>query len=290
MELRVLTYFLTVAKEKNISRAAKVLHLSQPTLSKQLKELENELGVTLFTRGNREITLTEEGNYLKQRGEEILSLVQSTTSNLMSDDVIGGQLMIGSGETREFQIVASVVNEIHREYPSIEFNLYSGNADEITRKIDEGLLDFGLVIDPVQKEKYDFIKLPYNETWGVLLNKEHPLASNIALTADNLLTIPLFISNQAMVENQIKEWQGNNIPLNIIGFYNLLYNASLLCDDPTVGILCIDGIINTTNTDLCFVELSPKLQASLNLIWKKDTVLSNTAKMFLKKIEPGLNP
>ncbi|MGX6970124.1 LysR family transcriptional regulator [Vagococcus bubulae] len=285
MELRVLTYFLTVAKEKNISRAAKVLHLSQPTLSKQLKELENELGVTLFTRGNREITLTEEGNYLKQRGEEILSLVQSTTSNLMSEDVIGGQLMIGSGETRGFQIVASVVNEMHREYPSIKCNLYSGNADEITRKIDEGLLDFGLVIDPVQKEKYDCFKLPYNETWGVLLNKEHPLASNVALTADNLLTIPLFISNQAMVENQIKEWQGNNIPLNIIGFYNLLYNASLLCHDPTVGILCIDGIINTTNTDLCFVELSPKLQAFLNLIWKKDTVLSNTAKMFLKKIE-----
>lgn len=284
MELRVLNYFLTVAQEKNISQAATVLHISQPTLSKQLKDLEEELGVTLFIRGNRQITLTEEGEYLNQRGKEILSLVHSTTNNLMKDNVIGGELAIGSGETRGFELIAQIIGKIQHNYPLVTCHLYSGNADAITRKIDDGLLDFGVVIDPVQKNKYDFVQLPHQETWGVLVNKQHPLAKHSSLSPEKLLSIPLFVSNQTMVDNQMREWLGHNQKLNVIGTYNLLFNASLLCQNTTIGVLCIDGIINTNQTNLRFIKLSPILDATINLIWKKGTILSNTAKLFLEEI------
>lgn len=288
MELRVLNYFVTVAREKNISRAANVLHLSQPTLSKQLKELEEELNTTLFIRGNREITLTEEGEYLRQRGEEILAMVFSTTSNIMSDEVIGGQLSIGSGETKGFSLIADVLNDLYQSHPTIHVDLYSGNADDITRRIDEGLLDFGIVIDPVQKNKYDFFRLPFEETWGVLLNRQHSLANKPYISPEDLVQIPLFVSNQRLVDNQILEWLGKNKSLSIIGSYNLLFNASLLCEQPNLGVLCIDGIINTQESNLIFVPLKPTLHASINLIWKKDCILSNTSKLFLNKLRDNM--
>lgn len=285
MELRVLNYFVTVAREKNISRAANVLHLSQPTLSKQLKDLEEELNTTLFIRGNRAITLTEEGEYLRQRGEEILAMVYSTTSNIMSDEVISGQLSIGSGETQGFSLITDVLNKLYQSHPNIHVDLYSGNADDITRKIDEGVLDFGIVIDPVQKNKYDFLRLPFDETWGVLLNKKHRFSKKIYISPEDLIQIPLFVSKQRLVDNQIVEWLGENNQLTIIGSYNLLFNASLLCKQPNLGVLCIDGIINTQESNLIFVPLKPTLHASINLIWKKDSILSNTSKLFLTRLK-----
>ncbi|MGY3777493.1 LysR family transcriptional regulator [Isobaculum melis] len=282
MELRVLTYFLTVAREKTISKAAEVLHLSQPTLSKQLKELEEELGVTLFTRGNRFITLTEDGIYLMNRGKEILSLVESTTTNLHRNEVISGKITIGGGETQAFEFLGRIFHELRDNYPEINIDLYSGNADDVLEKIDKGLLDFGLVIDPVEKQKYEYIRLPSTDSWGILVNKSDSLANQKTVQPKDIQSTPLLISNQSFVDNQLSEWFGGNIEhLHIVGTYNLLYNASLLAKEGVASVLCIDGIVNTANTNLAFVPLSPPLTANINIVWKKDQIFSSASKEFL---------
>ncbi|WP_430601816.1 hypothetical protein IGJ02_001882 [Enterococcus sp. DIV0724b] len=286
MELRVLTYFLTVAREKTISKAAEVLHLSQPTLSKQLKELEEELGVTLFTRGNRFITLTEDGIYLMNRGKEILSLVESTTTNLIKNEVISGEITIGGGETQAFEFLGRILHELRDNYPEINIHLYSGNADDVLEKIDKGLLDFGLVIDPVEKQKYEYIRLPLIDSWGILVNKSHPLANQKTVQPKDIQHTPLLISNQSFVDNQLSEWFGGNIThLNVVGTYNLLYNASLLVKEGIASALCIDGIVNTANTNLVFIPFSPLLTANINIVWKKDQIFSSASKEFLRLLK-----
>ncbi|MBC2325991.1 LysR family transcriptional regulator [Listeria booriae] len=285
MELRVLNYFLTVAREKTISRAAEVLHLSQPTLSKQLKEFEETLGVTLFIRGSRFITLTEEGIYLANKGKEILSLVESTAANILSDSTISGQIAIGAGETRAFEFIGQLLRDLRIEHPDIHFQLHSGNADDVLEKIDHGLLDFGLVINPVEKQKYDYLQLPLVDHWGLLVHTSHPLAKNKSITPINIRGIPLLVSSQSFVDKQLAEWLGENSDsLHIVGTYNLLYNASLLVKENMVSALCIDGIINTANTDLTFVPFSPSLTVNVNIIWKKNQTFSNASKAFLRLI------
>lgn len=286
MELRVLTYFLAVAREKTISKAAEVLNLSQPTLSKQLKELEDELGVTLFIRGNRAISLTEEGIYLMNRGKEILSLVEATTSNLTKNDVISGEITIGGGETSAFEFIGKLLEELREHHPEITIHLYSGNADDVLEKIDKGLLDFGLVIDPVEKQKYEYIRLPLFDSWGILVNKSHPLAEKPTVQPKDLLHTPLLISNQSLVDNQLSEWLGGNIEhFTIIGTYNLLYNASLLVKQGVASALCIDGIVNTADTSLTFIPFSPSLIANINIVWKKNQIFSNASKEFLRLLK-----
>ncbi|MBC2312354.1 LysR family transcriptional regulator [Listeria booriae] len=285
MELRVLNYFLTVAREKTISRAAEVLHLSQPTLSKQLKEFEEALGVKLFIRGNRFITLTEEGIYLANKGKEIVSLVESTTANLLSDSTISGQIAIGAGETRAFEFIGQLLRDLRIEHPDIHFQLHSGNADDVLEKIDHGLLDFGLVIDPIEKQKYDSLQLPLVDHWGILVHSSHPLAKNKSITPTDIEGIPLLVSSQSFVNKQLTEWLGKNSDsLDIVGTYNLLYNASLLVKENMVSALCIDGIINTANTDLTFIPFSPSLTVNVNIIWKKNQTFSNASNAFLRLI------
>ncbi|MDU5333255.1 LysR family transcriptional regulator [Enterococcus sp.] len=285
MELRVLNYFLTVAREKTISKAAEVLHLSQPTLSKQLKDLEDELGVQLFIRGNREISLTEDGVYLQNRGKEILSLVDTTTSNLQKNEVIGGDIMIGSGETQAFQFLSTILNDLMSKHPDINVHMYSGNADDVKTKIDKGLLDFGLVIDPVEKQKYEYLPLPVSDRWGILVNEKHELAKNKLVIASDLAAYPLLISSQTLVNNQISEWLGGNLNnFKIAGSYNLLYNASLLVKEGSTVAFCIEGIINTKDSGLAFIPLKPALTSTISIIWKKKQVFSNAGKLFLKEL------
>lgn len=286
MEIRVLNYFLAVAREKNISKAAKSLHLSQPTLSKQLKELEKELGVTLFERGNREIRLTEEGLFLFSKGNEIISLIEKTTSNLKKEEVITGEVYIGGGETRAMSLIAKVVKEMMEEYPEIKVHLYSGNADSVMEKLDNGLLDFGIVIDPTNKQKYEYLRLPTKIQWGLLVRRDHFLAQNEKITSNDLKDIPLLISQQSLVSNQMSEWLGNNLEhFHVIGSYNLLYNASLMVEQGVGCAMCIDGIINTHGTNIIFIPLDPNLEANLNIIWKKNQTLSNAATKFLEKLK-----
>lgn len=282
MELRVLNYFLTVAREKTISKAAKTLHVTQPTLSKQLKELEQELGIKLFERGSREITLTEDGIYLQNRGQEIMTLVDLTISNLTNQSVVSGKITIGGGETEAFGVIASLVHKLITDHPDIKVEIYSGNADDVLDKLDKGLLDFGLVIDPVSKQKYEYKQLPQKDRWGILLNNKNPLSKQEFVLAEKLKEIPLLISNQSSVDNQLAEWFGTNLQnLNIVGTYNLLYNASVMVKEDVASALCIEGIINTEGTDLQFVPLSPSLYATINIVWKKNRVFSNAANQLL---------
>lgn len=285
MELRVLNYFLTVAREKTISKAAEVLHLSQPTLSKQLKDLEEELGVQLFIRGNREISLTEDGVYLQNRGKEILSLVDTTTSNLQKNEVIGGDITIGGGETPAFHFLSTILTDLMDNYPDIKLHMYSGNADDVKDKIDKGLLDFGLVIDPVEKQKYEYLSLPISDHWGIMVNENHVLAKKETVTPSDLKDQALLISNQTLVNNQLSEWLGGNLSnFRIVGSYNLLYNASLLVKEGTTVAFCIDGIVNTKDNGLAFIPLKPALTSTISIIWKKKQIFSNAGTLFLEKL------
>ncbi|MGX7149897.1 LysR family transcriptional regulator [Enterococcus ureasiticus] len=286
MDLRIINYFLTVAREKTISKAAEVLHISQPTLSKQLKELEEELGIRLFERGNRFITLTEAGIYLENRGKEILALVETTTTNLIKDEMISGEISIGGGETQAFEFIATHLHELRSKHPDIKVHLYSGNADDVLGKIDKGLLDFGLVLDPVEKQKYEYLRLPLTDLWGILVNNTSPLHSLKTVTPKDIQHTPLLISSQSLVDNQLAEWLGGNIDnFNVIGTYNLLYNASLLVKQNVASALCIDGIINTTETNLTFIPFSPPLTATINIVWKKNQVFSNASNELLKLLK-----
>ncbi|AJG91811.1 LysR family transcriptional regulator [Bacillus anthracis] len=291
MDIRVLRYFIAVATQENISAAANALHLSQPTLSRQLNNLEEELGTTLFVRGNRKITLTDEGMFLLDRAKEIVDLVEKTEANFnQKSEIISGEIHIGAGETEAMQFIAQTIKKVVAHHPNIKFHLYSGNADDITTKLDSGLLDFGIVIEPANKQKYDYLKLPATDVWGVLMRKDSPLAEKAYIHPTDLLNKPLIISRQTAVSNELSGWLGEEIEnLNVISTYNLLYNASLLVKENIGYALCIDKLINTSEeSTLCFRPLSPKLEAGLNILWKKHQTFSNATKVFLTCLREGM--
>ena len=288
MELRVLKYFLAVAREENISAAADSLHVTQPTLSKQLKELEEELGKQLFIRGNRKITLTEEGVFLRKRAEEIIDLTEKTKDQLKkSDNMLSGDIYIGGGETDAMRIIAKVVRRMNSEYPLIKFHLYSGNANDVTERLDKGLLDFGILIEPADMKKYDFLKLPATDTWGVLMRKDTLLTESNTIKPEDLLNVPLLCSSQTLVNNELSGWAGINFDkLNIVTTYNLIYNASIMVQEGVGYALCLDKIINTSdNSNLIFKPLEPELKVNLDIVWKKHQVFSKAAKLFLSEIQ-----
>lgn len=291
MEFRVLQYFLAIAREETISGAANRLHITQPTLSRQMKELEDELGKQLFIRGNRKITLTEEGMLLRHRGEEIVSLVEKTEQELMlSDATISGDIYIGSGETEGMRLIAKVIRKCQKEYPKIRFHLYSGNAQDVADRIEKGLLDFGILIEPADISKYDFIKLPTKDVWGVLMRKDSPLATLDKITANDIKSLPIICSNQEMVKNELSGLLGIDFDkLNIVATYNLIYNASLLVEEGNGYALGLDQLINTTgNSSLCFKPLEPCLEVGLTLVWKKYQIFSRASEIFLMMIRSEL--
>lgn len=288
MNLRILEYFLTLAREENISAAAEFLHITQPTLSRQLIELENELGTKLFIRGNRKITLTEDGILFRKRAEEIVALVQKTESEFSApNDIISGDIYIGGGETESMRLIAHLAYDIQKENPNIRFHIYSGNADDVTERLDKGLLDFGVLIEPANTSKYDVIPLPTVDSWGVLMRKDSPLANKSSLQSDDLQNLPLITSRQAMVDKAFTKWLGKNYnSLNIVATYNLLYNATLLVEEGMGYALALDKLANTSDESLlCFKPLEPRMEASLNFVWKKYQVFSKASELFLKCLQ-----
>ena len=291
MEFRVLQYFLAIAREETISGAANRLHITQPTLSRQMKELEDELGKQLFIRGNRKITLTEDGMLLRHRGEEIVSLVEKTEQEIMlSETTISGDIYIGSGETDGMRLIAKVIQKCQKEYPKIRFHLYSGNAQDVADRIEKGLLDFGILIEPADISKYDFIKLPTKDIWGVLMRKDSPLASQNKITANDIKSLPLICSNQEMVKSELTGLLGIDFDkLNIVATYNLIYNASLLVEEGNGYALGLDRLINTTgNSSLCFKPLEPRLEVGLTFVWKKYQIFSRASNYFLTMLRAEL--
>ncbi|MBE6062602.1 MAG: LysR family transcriptional regulator [Clostridium butyricum] len=288
MEIRTLKYFLALAREGSISGAAQSLHITQPTLSRQLKELEYELNTTLFIRGNRNISLTADGLLLKKRAQEITMLVDKTENDFLHNDkIINGDLYIGCGESDAMRTIASVIKEMQSEYPHVKVHLFSGNADDLTEKLDKGLLDFCIVIEPADIKKYDFLKLPGKDKWGLLMPNNSPLCSNKTIKPDDLWNIPILASRQTMVSNEFSGWLGADFSsLNIVGTYNLIYNASLMVQEGVGYALCLDKLINTSNdSKLCFRPLFPKLECQLDIIWKKNSVLSSVSLNFLKRLQ-----
>lgn len=292
MELRLLTYFLAVAREESITAAAQVLHVTQPTLSKQLKELELELGKQLFIRGNRKITLTEDGLFFYKRAQEIIELVNKTEHEMKdTQDVISGDIFIGGAETDCFRIVARVIKKLQHDYPLIHFHVFSGNATDVTEKLDRGLLDFGLLIEPADIKKYEFIRLPGNDTWGVVMRKDSPLATKESIHPEDIAGLPLLCSAQTLVRNEIAGWAGISFDkLNIVTSYNLIYNASIMVDEGVGYALGIDRLINTSgNSNLVFKPLEPQLNVGLDIVWKKYQVFSKAGKLFLSYLQKEIN-
>ncbi|WP_294468454.1 LysR family transcriptional regulator [uncultured Anaerofustis sp.] len=288
MELRVLRYFLAVAREENITAAAGVLHITQPTLSKQLMDLENELGKQLFIRGKRKITLTEEGMFLRKRAQEIVELADKTQSEFLSnEEMISGDIYIGGGETDAMRIVAKTAKELQKNYPGIKYHLYSGNAQDVTERLDKGLLDFGILIGSSNLNKYDYLKLPVTDTWGLLMKKDSPLAEKDIISSEDLKGIPLIVSIQALKNNELSGWSGYNFEdLNIVATYNLVYNASLMVDEGLGYVLTLDKLVNTAGkSKFCFIPLKPKLEANLYIVWKKYQVFSKATEKFIDVLQ-----
>lgn len=288
MELKNLTTFLAVAEKETISAAAKHLHLSQPSLSRQLMELEKELGVTLFTRGNRKITLTEDGLLFRKRAEEIVELLEKTRSEFLSPrDTIAGNVSIGAGETYVIQLLGAIIKEIQAEYPNIKFHFYSGNADEVKERLDKGLLDFGVVISPADVKKYHSLRLPAKDTWGVLMRKDSPLAVKEVITPKDLWDVPLITSRQSLVSSELSKWLKKDLKkLTVVATYNLVYNASKLVEEGVGYGLTLDKLVNfAPDSQLCLRKLSPALESNLDVIWKNTQVFSKASGLFLERMK-----
>ncbi|WP_078431532.1 LysR family transcriptional regulator [Metabacillus halosaccharovorans] len=292
MEFRVLRYFLTVAREGSITGAADFLHVTQPTLSRQLKDLEQELGKKLFTRSSHSIILTDEGMLLRKRAEEIVNMVEKLEAEFHSmEETISGDVYIGSGETKAMKQIARVAKDLQVRYPNIRYHLYSGNEDDVTERLDKGLLDFCILIEPADLSKYNYINIPAKDVWGVVMRKDSPLASKDTIGVADLLNIPLIFSRQAIKQtlskNEFVDWFGEDFDrLNVVTTYNLAYNAAIMVDEGIGYAVTLDKLVNTSSdSNLCFRPLKPRLEAGLNIAWKKHQVFSAAADMFLKEIQ-----
>ncbi len=287
MELRVLRYFLAVAGEENISRAAELLHITQPTLSRQLMELEDELGCRLFLRGGRRMTLTEEGKFLRRRAQEIVSLADRTAEEFRStNEDVSGDVRIGGGETRSMKVIAGAARAMSLVHPHVSFHLFSGNAEDVMERLDKGLVDFGVFIEPADLSRYEYIRLPVTDRWGVLMRSDSPLAQKSALHPDDLRDVPLICSRQTLVTNEFSGWLGESFDrLHVVSTYNLLYNASLLVEQGLGYALCLDGIIRCGDGPLCFRPLEPRLEVGIAVAWKKYQVFSRAAEAFLETLQ-----
>ncbi len=288
MDIRILKYFLAVAREESITKAAETLHMTQPPLSRQLKELEEEVGKQLLIRGSKKVTLTEDGILLRKRAEEIVSLMEKTKTELLSsDDNISGDIYMGSGETEAVYSIAKVAKNLQKAHPLIRYHIYSGDAKHIVERLDNGLIDFGLLVEPFDIAKYDFIRLPVKDTWGVLMLKNSPLAEKDKIYAEDLWDKPLIISHQTFANDEMISWLKKDISqLNIVASYNLLYNASRFVKAGFGYAIALDKLINTSgDSELCFKPLSPTLEAGLCIVWKRYQVFSRAAEQFLRQIQ-----
>lgn len=295
MEIRVLKYFLAIANQGSITAAANSLHLTQPTLSRQIQDLEKELKQKLLIRGKYKVTLTPEGLMLKKRAEEIIEMVEKTKAEFNSiNDIISGDIYIGCGETDSMKYIAIVMKELRDEYSNIKFHIHSGNAEDVTEKLDKGLLDFGLLIQPIDLSKYDYITMPQKDIWGVIMPKNSPLAKKDVIKIDDLIDVPIIASRQMSkkysAQSGFLDWFGEKFDyLNIAATYNLVYNAAIMVDNGIGYAITLDKLVNiTNNTNVCFRPLSPKLESGLDIVWKKNQVFSPAAKLFLQKLKEKL--
>ncbi len=293
MDIRILQYFLAVAREESITKAAESLHMTQPPLSRQLKELEEELGKQLLIRGSKKVTLTDAGVLLRQRAEELVDLMNKTTNELTSSDYdISGDIYIGGGESDAISFLAQIACDLQLEYPHIHYHIYSGDAERVTEKLDKGLIDFGLfVASPADIEKYNYIRLPVKDRWGILMRSDSPLAKKEVICAEDLWDKPLIVSHQASRNSDLFRWlQKSAAELNIVMKYDLIYNASQFVKKGFGYVIGLDKLINTAgDSNLCFRPLHPAWESDLFVVWKKYQVFSRAASLYLKRIQTDIS-
>ena len=283
MDIRLLEYFLAVAKYGNITRASEQLHVTQPTISRQLMDLEETVGTPLLIRGKRQVTLTEAGVLFQQRAEEIVSLMEKTMRDITDqDDLLGGTVAVGCVESRVSRMLPKVLTGFSSRYPKVKYELYSADGDDIREKLDRGDLDFGILVEPVESAKYDFFRLPYWETWGVVMRKDDPLAQKEAIQKEDLLSIPLILPRREIVQDHIAGWFGvDRSRLNVFAGHNLINNAALLAEAGLGYVVCVGGSFEIRGGEnLCFIPLSPERTTGHVLAWKKNRVFHSAANRF----------
>ena len=292
MDIRVLRYFLAVAREQSFSTAAERLFLSQPTLSRQLKELEDELGKTLLVRSNKGVTLTEEGMILRKRAEEIVELMDKTEQEVrQSNDSVSGTVYIGAGETYAIKLIADTAHHLKVDYPDIHYSFFSGNGTDVLEKLERGLLDFGLVFGNIDRTKYEAIEIPLHDTWGVLMRRDEPLAEKKAVTIADLSKLNLIIPRQFDHLTMISELIAEQAPdAHIVAEYNLIYNASVMVSEGIGSAIALDKLINVSgDSKLCFRPFEPPMEAICYFIWKRYPVFTKTASVFLEQFKKDIS-
>ena len=286
MELRVLRYFLTVASEDSITNAANILHITQPTLSRQLMQLEEELGVQLFVRGKKAITLTEAGMLLRSRAEEIVDLANRTEKEFLNQkNFLSGEIFIGAGETSGMKELARIIKSFNKEYPQVKYDLHSGNADDIKEKIDKGLIDIGLLTEPVDIGKYEFVRLKEKDNWGVAMRKDDPLSNKEYITPRDLKNKSIVCSKRISIQNELANWFGNDFESgNIIATFNLINNAIAIVESNIGYAICLESLVSD-RSNICFKSFYQRLETGSVLVWKKNQIFSTATKMFIEEIK-----
>ena len=291
IETRLLYYFLAIAREQSITKAAETLYVTQPTLSKQMMELEAQLGKQLLIRGKKKITLTEEGAFLRAQAQEMINLMEKTESAFKADEeIIGGDIYIGCGETPAMEFITELFKEIQTDYPGIHFHIYSGDADAVLERLDKGLLDAGLLLGPMQQEKYDYINIFKSDIYGLLMPRDCSLAEKQTVSVADLYNIPLIFSAQTYAGHQRLEWFGVDYDsLNIVATYNLIYNATFMVEQGMGYAFCLGNLVSTDgNRNLAFRPFSPDLKIDLFIVTKKYQTFSPAAKIFLSYLREKL--
>lgn len=290
MEIRILRYFLEIAREGNMTRAAEYLHVSQPTLSKQMKELEMELGKKLFRRSSNSVSLTNEGMLLRKRAEDILDMVDKTTNEFRTlDDITGGEIRIGCAETHQIKYLARVIKKFQKEYPLFRYHLFSGNTEQVTERLDKGLFDFAIIVEPPDLSKFNYLEIPETNIWGVLMKKNSLLAQKERIHIEDLFGLQLICSEQAMRED-IPRWCGEKVDnLLLSGSVNLFYNGSVFVKEGLGYMLTFDHLVNIgTDSDFCFRPLEPVLETKTYVIWKKYQMFTPIAERLLEMLKINL--
>lgn len=285
MEIRVLRYFLAVVREEGINRAAEVLHITQPTLSRQLSQLEEEVGVKLFHRGAKKITLTNEGILLRRRAEEILSLVDRTQRELIEqDEFVEGKIVIGCGELAAVQVLPEIIESFREKYPLVTYDIFTGNADLVKEQLEKGLIDIGVLLEPIDMERFDFIRLTGKERWVVLMRPDHPLAEKEAVSAKDLEDLPLILPRRLNVQNELSNWFGDSLKnAQILFTSNLSTNSAIMVEKGLACSIVIEGAVPFWDKKkIVYRPLFPELTANSVLAWKKQQPFSLAATKFIE--------
>lgn len=287
MELRVLRYFLEIAREGNMTHAAQRLHISQPTLSRQIKELEEELGKKLFTRSNYSVSLTEEGMLLRKRAEDILAMADKTIEEFHTlDEVYGGDIRIGCAESSGITPFIQVLQKLNQTYPRIRYHFYSSGTETVQERLDRGLLDLAIIVQEADPAKYNSLRIPASDQWGLIMRKDSPLAKHSCIHLHDLMEVPLILSRQAMGEEMPRWFGETQDKLHIVATYDLLFNTSVMVREGFGYVLGFDGLVYTgPGSDLCFRPLEPVLESPMYIIWRKYQVFSPVTALLLDELK-----